>query len=82
MKQKLRVIPRPLPCPIYKQSHDTEKVDRPSLTDNQILIEDRIDNYAITNLPNEIMEMRLVDATEFHRNMLYCHRPARDLIIY
>ena len=33
-------------------------MDPPSLTDKQVLIEERIDNYGITNLPNEIIEMR------------------------
>ena len=27
------------PCEVYEQSHVTEEVDPPSLTDNQILIE-------------------------------------------
>ena len=43
------------------------KVDSPSLTDKQIL-EERIDNYAITNLSNEIIEMILVDAVKFSKN--------------
>ena len=35
-----------------KQPHDAEKIDPPSLTDKQILTEERIDNYGITNLPS------------------------------
>ena len=33
------------PSATDEQSHDTKKVDPPSLTDKQILIEERIDNY-------------------------------------
>ena len=32
-----------------EQSHDTEKVDPPSLTDKQILTEKRIDNNVIAS---------------------------------
>ena len=35
-----------------------QPIDPPSLTDKQVIIEERIDNYGITNLPNEIIEMR------------------------
>ena len=54
--------------------------------DNQILTEERIDNYAITKPPNETIKMILVD-TEMplkiqQKHMLYCHRPARDLTTY
>ena len=42
----------PHPSATDKQPHDTEKVDPPNLTNKQILIEERIDNYAITNLPS------------------------------
>ena len=51
-----------------KQPHDTEKVDPPSLTDKQILIKEKIVNYAITNLPNEIIEMIFVDAINLSKN--------------
>ena len=40
------------PSAIDKQIYDAEKVDLLSLTDKQILIKQRIDNYAITNLPS------------------------------
>ena len=53
---------KPPPSAISEQSHGTAKVDPPSLRDKQILIEERIDNYAITYLPNEIFEMILIDA--------------------
>ena len=68
MKQKLRVMKTPLPSAIDELPHDTEKVDPPSLTDKQILIEEKIDNYAITNLPHEIIEMILVDAVNSSNN--------------
>ena len=78
MKQKLtacdnRPTPPPHthpnpPCEVYEQSHVSEEVDPPSLTDNQILIEERIDNYAVTNLPNEITEMILVSAVKPSKN--------------
>ena len=45
------------------------KVDPPSLTDKHILIEEKLDNYAITNLPNEIIEMILVDAVKSSKNL-------------
>ena len=35
-----------------KQLNGTETIDLPSLTEKQILIEERFDNYAITKLPN------------------------------
>ena len=37
-------------------------VDPPSLTDKQILIKYRIDDYAITNLPKKSLKVILVDA--------------------
>ena len=40
------------PSAIDKQVYDAEKVDLLSLTNKQILIKERIDNYAITNLPS------------------------------
>ena len=43
------------------------KADSPGLTDKQIL-EEWIDNYVITNLPNEIIEMILVDAVKLSKN--------------
>ena len=36
--------------------------------DKQTLIEGRIDNYAIANLPNEIIEIILVDAVNSSKN--------------
>ena len=42
----------------------------PSLTDKQILIEGKIDNYVITNLPYEIIEMILVDAVNSSNNSI------------
>ena len=36
--------------------------------DKQILVEERIDNYAITNLPNEIIEMILIDVIKSFKN--------------
>ena len=58
----------PPPSDTDEQPHDTEKVDPPSLTDKQILIEGRFDNYAITNLPNKITEIILVDAVNSYKN--------------
>ena len=51
MKQKLPVMKTPPPRTTDEQPHDTEKFDPPSLMDKQILIEERIDNYAITTYP-------------------------------
>ena len=59
----------PSPSAIDKQSRDTEKGDPASLTDKQILIEGRIGNYGITNLPDEIIEMILVDAAKTSKNL-------------
>ena len=39
----------PPPSAVDEQSHDTEKVDPPSLTDKQILTEKRIDNNVIAS---------------------------------
>ena len=58
----------PPPSATDEQSYDTEKVDPPSLTNKQILFEERIDSYAITNLPNEIIEMILIDAVNSSKN--------------
>ena len=55
------------PSAIDEQPH-TEKVDPPSLMNKQILTEKKIDNYATTNLPNEIIEMILVDAVNSSKN--------------
>ena len=60
----------PSPSAIDKQLQDTEKVDLPSLTDLQILIEERIDSCSITNLPNEIIEIILVDAVKPSKNSI------------
>ena len=67
-----------------EQPHDTEKVDSPNLTDKQILIKEKIDNYAITNLPNEIIEMILVDAINLSKNSTetYAILSQTYLIIY
>ena len=51
-----------------EESHDTEKLDPPGLTDKVILIEEKIGNYAITNLPKKIIEMILVDTVKSSRN--------------
>ena len=42
------------------------------------LIGERIDNYAITNLPSEIMEITMVDVVTSSKNSkeTYYHRPA------
>ena len=73
----------PPPSAIDKPSHGTEKVNPPSLTDEQVLIEERIDNYAITNLPNEIIEMILVDeVNSLYNSVLYRYRSARYLIVF
>ena len=56
------------PSATAKQPHSTEKVDPPSLTDKQVLLEERIDNYVITYLPNEIIETILVDAVNSFEN--------------
>ena len=58
----------PPPSATDEQPHDTEKVNPPSSTDEHILIEERIGGYAITNLPNEIIEMILVDAVNSSKN--------------
>ena len=50
------------------QSHDTGKVDPPNLMDKQTLIEERIENYAITNLRSEMIEMILADAVNSSKN--------------
>ena len=46
-----------------EESHDTEKVDK------QILIEERFDNYAITKLLNEIIEIILVDEVKSSKDL-------------
>ena len=56
------------PCATGEQPHDPEKVNLPSLTDKQIAIEERIDNYVITNLPNETIETILFDAVNSSKN--------------
>ena len=53
---------------IDEQSYDTEKVGPPGLTDKVILTEERIGNYAIPNLFNEIIEMRLVNEVKSSKN--------------
>ena len=68
MKQTFCVKKNPSPSATDEQPHDTEKVDPPGLTDKQILIVERIGNYAITNLPNETIEMILVDAVNSSKN--------------
>ena len=45
-----------------------KKVDPPNLTDKQILIKERIETSVITNLPNEVIEMILVDAVKSSKN--------------
>ena len=77
----------PSPSAIGQQAHDTEKVDSPSLTDTQILTEERIDNYAITNLPKEIIEMILVDVVKSSKNstetyVILSQTPPQDLRAY
>ena len=44
---------------IDEKSHDTEKIDFPSLTDKEILIEERLVNY-------EIIEIILVDVVKLY----------------
>ena len=39
-----------------------------AVTDQQMLIEQRIENHAITNLPNEILEMILVNTVKSSKN--------------
>ena len=67
-KTKVTCDKNPPPSAIGEQPHDAEKFDPPSLTDKQILIEERIDNYSITNLPNEVIEVILVDAVNSSKN--------------
>ena len=56
-------------CIIRKYSLTTCQVPVPAvLTDKQILIEERIDNYVITNLPNETIEMILFHAVKYSKN--------------
>ena len=50
------------------KSHDTEKVDPPNLANKQILIEERIGNYTVTNLVNEVIEMILLDVVKSSKN--------------
>ena len=68
VETKITCDENPLTSAIDELPHDTEKGDPPSLTDKQILIEEKIDNYAITNLPHEIIEMILVDAVNSSNN--------------
>ena len=68
MKLKLRVIKTPFPVQPTNIHNHTEKIDSPSSTDKQILIEERINNYEITNLPNEITEIILVDSINSYKN--------------
>ena len=49
-------------------SHDTEKVDLLSLANMQILIGEKIENDAITNLLNEVTEMILLNAVKSSKN--------------
>ena len=58
----------PPPNATDEQVHETEKVDLPSLANKQILIEGKIDNYAVPNLPNEVIEMILFDAVKSSKN--------------
>ena len=53
---------------MINNNNETEKVDPPSLTDKQIFIEEKIDKYAITNLPYEIIEMILPYAVNSSKN--------------
>ena len=53
---------------MINNNNETEKVDPPSLTDKQIFIEEKIDKYAITNLPDEIIEMILPYAVNSSKN--------------
>ena len=39
-----------------------------AVTDQQMLIEQRLENHAITNLPNEILEMILVNTVKSSKN--------------
>ena len=81
MEQRLRVTKNPLPVQSTNNHMILKKVDSLSLTDKQILIEERIENYAITNLPNEIIEMILINSSK-NSTETYCHSPARDLMVY
>ena len=61
--------PSPIPLSATDvQPHDTGKVDPPNLMGKQTLIEERIENYAITNLPNEMIEMILADVVNSSEN--------------
>ena len=71
---KTKVAP---PSATDEQPHDTEKVDPPSLADKQILDEERIDNYAINNLPNEIVKMILVDIDDTETYAILSHTCSR-----
>ena len=64
MKQQLRVMKTPLPVQSTKNHMILKKVDPRSLTDKQMLIEERTENYAITNLLNRIIEMTLLDGVK------------------
>ena len=59
---------KPPPSATDEQVHDTEKVDPTSLMDKHMLIEEVIDSYAITNLPNKIIEKILADAVNSSKN--------------
>ena len=67
-EKKLHVMKTPLALPVQSaNNHIIMKVDSQSLTDKQIL-QQRMDNYAIINPPNEIIQMILVDAVKFSKN--------------
>ena len=52
-----------------KQLNGTETIDLPSLTEEQILIEEKFDNYAFTKLPYKIVQILLVDALKPSKNL-------------
>ena len=51
-----------------KQLNGTETIDLPSLTEKQILIEEKFDNYAFTKIPDKIVQTLLVDALKSSKN--------------
>ena len=51
-----------------KQLNGTETIDLPSLTEKQILTEEKFDNYAFTKIPDKIVQTLLVDALKSSKN--------------
>ena len=68
IKRKLLVMKAPSQCN-WRTITWYGKSRSSSLSDKKILIEEMLENYMITNLPNRIIEMILVDAVKFFKNL-------------